>query len=342
MKKTSKKEYSPNTLAVMVRAFFGEYLPELRGVSPHTVLSYRDTLVLLLRFTAKSQKIQLVSLDLENITPEVVLAFLNHLEVERHNKTSSRNVRLAAIHAFFRYVAMHAPERIEHAQRILGVPFKRATSREIDYLEYDEICAVLNCVDRNTVDGLRDYVLLALMFNTGARVQEIVTLNVDDLYLEKPFQLRLRGKGKKTRICPLWPQTAQVLRQFLTRRNLSEHSAGAVFCNYRGERLTRFGVRYILRKYWQLAADGLPTLARKRLHPHSMRHSCSMHLLKSGVDLASISHWLGHASVNTTNRYAMADLDMKRQTISRARVPRDTPLRPWRPKASIVEWLESL
>jgi site-specific recombinase XerD len=338
MKKTSP----PNTLARAVHAFFGEYLPELRGVSPNTVLSYRDTLVLLLRFIAKSQKIEVVSLDLKNINPEVVLAFLNHLETERHNKTSSRNVRLAAIHAFFRYVAIHAPERLEQAQRILGIPFKRTGTRPIDYLEYDEICAVLNCVDRSTADGLRDYALIAVMFNTGARVQEIVDLNANDLQLEKPLQLKLRGKGKKTRVCPLWPQTALVLRQFMSRAGLDKNTTGAVFCNHRGERLTRFGIRYILGKYWRLAANNLPSLALKRLHPHSMRHSCSMHLLKSGADVASISHWLGHASINTTNRYAMADLEMKRQTISRARVPTDTLPNSWHQDESVIEWLESL
>ncbi len=336
-----KKVPPPNALARAIQAFFTEYLPELRGVSPHTVCSYRDTLVLLLRFIAETQKVAVVSLELENIKPEAVLAFLNYLETDRKNTTSSRNVRLAGIHAFFRYVAIHAPERIEQAQRILGIPFKRTGSRPIDYLEYDEICAVLGCVDRTATDGLRDYALLAVMFNTGARVQEIVDLNVNDLQLEKPSQLKLRGKGNKTRVCPLWPQTAHVLSQFLSQREPSKHS-NAVFCNYRGERLSRFGIRYVLRKYWQLAADNLPSLAQKRLHPHSMRHSCSMHLLKSGVDLASISHWLGHASINTTNRYAMADLDMKRHTISQARVAPEVVPKSWRKPASVIAWLESL
>src|ERR1700677_4368035 len=161
-----KKPRFPNTLARVVQSFLRDYLPELRGVSSNTVLSYRDTLVLLLRFVSKSQNKDVVSLELENITPEAVLDFLNYLEQERHNKVSSRNVRLAAIHAFFRYVAVHAPEHIELAQRILGVPFKRTGTRPIDYLEYDEISAVLSSVDRSASDGRRDYALLALMFNT--------------------------------------------------------------------------------------------------------------------------------------------------------------------------------
>jgi site-specific recombinase XerD len=339
-----KKAHSPNALARAVHAFFGEYVPELRGLSRHTLLSYRDTLALLLRFVAKSRNTDPASLDLESISPESVLTFLNYLEQERHNKISSRNVRLAAIHAFFRYVAIHTPERIEQAQRILGIPFKRTGTRPIDYLEYEEIAAVLNSVGRTTQEGSRDYALLALMFNTGARVQEIVDLNACDLQLDSPAQVKLFGKGRKTRICPLWQQTAQVLKQFLSDADLHLRSTAAVFCNQRGERLSRFGIRYILAKYCKRASTECPSLAGKRLHPHSMRHSCAIHLLKSGVDLASISHWLGHASMNTTNRYATADLEMKRQTIARARSPGESlaPSASWRHDASVIEWLKSL
>jgi len=340
-----KKAPLPNALARAVRGFFGEYVPELRGLSRHTLLSYRDTLTLLLRFAAKAQHTDPTSLDLEAISPETVLAFLSYLEQERHNKTSTRNVRLAGIHAFFRYVAIHTPERIEQAQRILGIPFKRTGSRPIDYLEHDEVSAVLNNVDRTPGGyGVRDYALLAILFNTGARVQEIVDLNGLDLQLEAPPQVKLCGKGRKTRVCPLWPQTAEVLKHFVLESHLDLRSNTAVFCNQRGERLSRFGIRYILAKYCQRAVGPCPTLAGKRLHPHSMRHSCAIHLLKSGVDLPSISHWLGHASVNTTNRYATADLEMKRQAIARAGPPANTlsPPASWRHDASIIQWLESL
>jgi site-specific recombinase XerD len=281
---------------------------------------------------------------LEAISPELVLKFLNYLEQERHNKISSRNVRLAAIHAFFRYVAIHTPERIEHVQRILGIPFKRAGTRLIEYLEYEEISAVLGSIDRNDHVGRRDYALLALMFNTGARVQEIVDLGVCDLQLDSPSQVKLLGKGRKTRICPLWPQTATVLKHFISEVHVDLNSNAPVFLNQRGNRLTRFGIRYILTKYCKLAAVNCPSLIGKRLHPHSMRHSCAIHLLKSGVDLPSISHWLGHRSMNTTNRYATADLEMKRQTIARASPPSDSLASPasWRKDASVLEWLESL
>ena len=253
-------------------------------------------------------------------------------------------MRLAAIHAFFRYVAIHTPEHLEQAQRILGIPFKRTGTRPIDYLESDEIAAVLGSVDRTARQGRRDYALLALLFNTGARVQEIVDLGAYDLQLEPPPQVKLFGKGRKTRICPLWPQTAQVLQQFISETRLDLRSNAPIFCSRRGERLSRFGIRYILAKYCRQAVATCPSLAGKRLHPHSMRHSCAIYLLKSGVDLPTISHWLGHASVNTTNRYATADLEMKRQAIARAGPPGNSlaPPTPWRHDASVIDWLESL
>jgi integrase/recombinase XerD len=176
----------PNGLARAVHGFFGPYLLEQRGLSRHTVLSYRDTLALLLRFIAQTRRTDPAALDLDALSPDVVLAFLNHLESERHNKTSSRNVRLAAIHAFFRYVSIHFPERLQQVQQILGIPFKRTGTKPIDYFEYEEIRAILGSVDRITASGRRDYALLALMFNSGARVQEIVDLDVRHLQLQSP------------------------------------------------------------------------------------------------------------------------------------------------------------
>jgi site-specific recombinase XerD len=253
-------------------------------------------------------------------------------------------VRLAAIHAFFRYVATHAPERMEQAQRILGIPFKRTRTGTIDYLEEDEIRAVLECIDRSTSHGRRNYALLAVLFNTGARAQEIVDLNACDLQLDPPPQVTLFGKGRKRRICPLWPQTAQVLKQFAEEAQLDMRSNTPLFRNQRGQRLTRFGLGYILSKCIQSSAVKCPSLANKRLHPHSARHSTAMLLLKSGVALVDISHWLGHVSVNTTNRYASADLEMKRQAIARAGALASsvTPPRSWRSDTSVIEWLATL
>ncbi len=310
-------------------------------MSPNTIQSYRDSLVLLLRFVACDRKRTVADLDLSDIGPKSVLTFLSYLEQDRRNSVTTRNVRLSAIHAFFRYVATHHPEQLDLGQRILGIPFKRARQRAVEYLEYEEIEAVLSAIDQKMLDGRRDYALLTTMFNTAARVQEIVDLQARDLQLTRPFQVRILGKGRKERFCPLWPQTAKTLRAFCKERSLDLRSNAKVFLNHRGEELTRFGVRYILAKYLGRARSRVPGLAKKRLHPHSMRHSAAIALLKSGVDLSSISQWLGHASLNTTNRYATIDLEMKRKAIAQVKtIPRSSRT-PWKDR-TILGWLESL
>jgi site-specific recombinase XerD len=185
----------PNALASTLRAFFGDHLPTIRGASPHTIRSYRDSVALLLRFLACTTKRPVATLDVSDLTVEHILGFLQHLEQQRRVTATTRNVRLAAIHAFARFLAAREPTHLDQAQRLLGIPFKRARPRPIAYLEYDEIAAVLASVDRSTRAGRRDYALLATMFNTGARVQEILDVRARDLQLTKPYQLRLVGKG---------------------------------------------------------------------------------------------------------------------------------------------------
>lgn len=333
----------PNDLGRALRAFFADYLPRVRGASPHTVQSYRDSLVLLLRFVSAREERSVSRLDLDHVGPHQVLDFLQYLEADRQSSPATRNVRLAAIHAFFRYCAMEYPARLDQCQRVLAVPFKRARTRPVEYFEYDEIQAVLGTVERSTADGRRDYALLATMFNTGARVQEIVALRVVDLRLTTPHQVRLYGKGRKERICPLWPQTADLLRALLAERGCDPQPDQPVFQNHRGAPLTRFGVRYLLQKYCTRAQSIATTLQGRRLHPHSMRHSTAVHLLRAGVDITTISHWLGHASVTTTHRYATVDLEMKRKAIEQAR-PIEFATGPalWRTDASVLAWLEAL
>jgi integrase/recombinase XerD len=333
---------SPNQLALALRDFFGEFLPAVRSLSPHTIASYRDSLVLLLRFVAAQQRRGDISLlDFKDISAQQILCFLTALESKRNNSATTRNVRLSAIHAFFRYVAAQHPDRLEHCQRVLVILFKRARQRTIEYLEYEEIQHVLAAVDQSTLDGRRDYALLATLFNTGARVQEILDLRACDVQLTKPFQVRLFGKGRKERFCPLWPQTARLLRSFFKERLLEPHSQHNVFLNHRGEALTRFGVRYLLRKYQDRAKVNVAGLRAKRLHPHSLRHSTAVALLRAGVDLSTISQWLGHASPNTTNRYATIDLEMKRQAIAKVKPIRGQRRTAWRSR-SILDWLEGL
>ncbi len=333
-----------SSLARALREFFADHLPKIRGVSPHTVCSYRDAWALLLRFLSERHGRSVVKLDFEDLSPGDVVAFLHDLEKTRGNCAATRNARLAAVHAFGRFVATTHPEHLELCQRILAVPFKRAAPRLVEYLEATEVAAILDAPDRAKPDGRRDHALLLALFNTGARVQEILDLRPTDLQLQRPFQARLRGKGRKERLCPLWPRTVKVLRALIDERGIDLASTEQLFRNRRGERLTRFGVRYLLAKYARLATPGASTLNRKRVHPHVLRHTTAVHLLQAGVDLVTISHWLGHASVETTNRYAAVDLEMKRAAIAKARpIGRlDPAVAAWKTDRTILQWLEAL
>ncbi len=333
----------PNLLARTLRAFFAEQLPGLRGLSPHTIRSYRDSVVLLLRFVAQRQDRDAARLEVDDLSVETIVAFLAHLERERRNGSATRNVRLAAIHAFFRFLGTQCPERLAHAQQVLGIPFKRTSRRSVAYLEAAELAAVLAAINRSTPAGRRDYALVATLFNTGARVQELLNLRPSDLQLTPPYQVRLFGKGRKERVCPLWAQTADLLRSLLAEQPDASGN-GRLFLNHRGQPLTRFGVRFLLAKYVRAAAATLPSLGRKAIHPHSLRHSTAVYLLKAGVDLVTIAQWLGHASLNTTTKYATLDLEMKRMALARAAplAEAPSPATPLVRDATILGWLEAL
>lgn len=338
------KPTQTNRFGMALRGFFVDYLPKIRGSSPHTILSYRDSIKLCLIFIAQQKNACVSDLRIDDVGVEEIITFLDHLEEKRHNQAGTRNNRLAALHSFFRYVAGTCPEALDQCQRILNIPFKRRTSRTVEYLEYEEITAVLGSMDRSTRDGRRDYALLSLMFNTGVRVQELIELKANDLQLLKPFSVRIFGKGRKERICPIWPETAHLLRQLLEERGIDERQPVTVFTNHTGNPITRFGIRYLLAKHLHNAVRVCPSLGKKRLHPHSVRHSTAVHLLKSGVDLSTIASWLGHASVNTTNKYATMDLEMKRQAIEKAKPLTDgAPSRAeWKQNPDLLAWLESL
>lgn len=313
------KRMIPTALGRHLVTFFEDYLPVQRGLSPHTIRSYRDALLLLLRFVAQERNCTVDRLDVADFTIERITDFLATLEAERNNSIATRNARLGAIHVFARYLAGYCPEHLGTLQRVIGMPFKRGTiEKPIEYFDRDELDALLKSIDRSTELGRRDYTLFAFMFNTGARVQEALNVRVADVRLEAPPQVRLLGKGNKTRTCPLWPATASLLRALITERgNFADDLVSPlIFTNARGAALTRYGVRYLLRRYVEKASKVAPSLNNKKLHPHSIRHSTAVALLKAGVDFVTISHWLGHAGLNTTMRYARADIDLKRQAIS--------------------------
>lgn len=331
-----------NVLALAVRRFLGDYLPHQRAFRTHTIRSYRDSLKLLLQF-ATGPKRRVADLTVGDLMPEKIIAFLDGLEQHRGNDAATRNVRLSAIHSFFDYLGTGWPEHLDQARRVLAITFKRTDHRTIDYLEAEELRTLLEQIDRRTVWGRRDYVLLALMFNTGARVQEAVALQTADLRLTSPPSVKFFGKGRRERICPLWPETARLLQQHIADTGLDTQSDQTLFRNHRGGPLTRFDARLILQRQVTRAAAVLPSLKHKRIHPHSLRHSTAVHLLKSGVDLSTIAHWLGHASINTTHKYVTIDLAAKRAAIAKAEpVTKSKRLPRWRTDNDLLTWLESL
>lgn len=337
------KPCKTSTLALALHGFFTDYLPRQRALSPHTLGSYRDSLKLLLQFVA-GKKGDPSQLTVAHLNVERVTAFLQSLETTRHNAVSTRNVRLSAIHSFFRYLGRQCPEHLEQTQRILSIPFKRTGTRAIEHFEADEIQAVLKAVKPDPGNADRDLALLSLMFNTGARVSEVVGIQTDDLRLTAPYSVRLRGKGQKERTCPLWPETAHLLQRLIEQRAVPPTQSATVFLNDRGARLTRFGVRWVLRKHVANAAQRHASLKHKRLHPHSVRHSTAILLLRAGVDLSTIAHCLGHAHLNTLNKYLGIDLDAKREALAKAQplLKGGRSLSKWREDRGLIAWLESL
>ena len=331
-------------LAHGLRSFFEDHLRIQRNLSPLTVLAYRDVVKLFLTFAAHHRRLPVAALGLEHLDAETVLAFLEHLEQQRGACITTRNHRLAALHSLYRHLAGLDPQYFHHCQRVLAIPFKRAASRPVEYLTQEEMAALLDQPDRRTAAGQRDYVLLSLLYNTGCRVQEILDLRPCDLSLDRPYQARILGKGQKERICPLWPQTAALVKDWLGRRGIPRTHQIPLFMNQRGQPLTRFGVRYRLRVYRRTAQQAAPSLDKKRLHPHVLRHTTAMHLLQAGVEMHVVSRIMGHAHLTTTNRYAEADLQMKRRAIEAATSKKSQPkqLPRWKKDKDLIEWLESL
>ncbi len=325
-----------------LRFFLAEYLPRQRNASTETIHAYRDALKLFLLFAAKEKRRAVVRLTLADVDRATVLGFLEWIERERNNGSSTRNHRLSVIHSFFRCVAQSIPEAVEGCAQIMAIPQKRTEHRSIDYLTLDEMASLIRQIPSKRIEDQRDDALVRFLYNTGARVQEAVTVMASDLRLDSPPHVLLYGKGRKERLCPLWPDTAERLQSLLNKRCIGFGEKAYVFTNRKGERLTRFGVRYILAKYVRSAIEDRPDLVRKRVHPHCIRHTTALHLLQSGVDLNTVRCWLGHASVTTTNKYVEIDLEMKRRAIDKMAIITDDQLERTVPDDTLIKWLESL
>lgn len=303
----------PNLIGSLLQNFFLEFLVNQRNVSTQTLASYRDTFRLFLQFVRDRKKIEPSSVCLGDLNVELVLSFLEYLERDRHNSIRSRNQRLAAIRAFFRMVALRDPESIGQAAQILAIPLKRADRRVIKALSREEVEALMSAPDLSQWNGRRDHALLLTLYNTGARVSEVISLRCRQVHFGTSTYLQLYGKGRKERTVPLWPKTANVLRAWF--QDIDELGNSLIFPSVRGRPLTRNGVNYILQQAVSAVSDKQPSLRDKKISPHSMRHSTAMHLLQSGVDISMIALWLGHESTDTTHVYLEADLNTKEQAL---------------------------
>jgi site-specific recombinase XerD len=332
------------SLPTLLRGFFEAYLAAQRDVSPNTVFAYRDSIKLLLRFAARRTGRQVIRLRVDDLGADTVLAFLAYLEAERKNCVATRNCRLIAVHRFFAYVADVDPQHAELCRRVLDIPVKKTVSSTMTYLDRDEMKALLAMPRPSHRLGVRDLALLTFLYNTGARASEAVSLSIKDIRFETPPQVRILGKGRKERACPLWPETVEALQAYVDQRDDRDLPDTPLFLNAHGRRLGRFGVVTILKRHTAAAATQQPSLAAKRISPHTLRHTAAMHLLQSGVELNVIKSWLGHVSITTTSQYIEIDMAMKREAIERCTPPVSEPTgeSPWRSRQDIIEWLEDL
>lgn len=331
-------------LGPLLHSFFVDHLRVLKGLRPASVRSYRDTIRLFLAFVAADRRRHITRLTVENLTFDCVQRFLRHLEEKRHNHVRTRNQRLAALRTFFEYLGSRLPEHLVVAERVAMIPTKRAPPPETRFLERDEVEQIFAALPTDGRRADRDRALLLFLYNTGARVQEAVDLRVGHLELDGACRVRLHGKGDKWRVCPLWPETARRLRQILAHRTVTAESP--VFISRNERPLTRFGIYKLVRRCARPLEQGRDPHTR-RVSPHVFRHTAAVHLLEAGVEVNVIRAWLGHVSLETTNRYAEINTPMKEAALRACAPPSDSseapPRKPaWRDDQALLSWLSSL
>jgi integrase/recombinase XerD len=292
-------------LATHVSVFLRERLPQERRASERTCDTYALALRLFFEFAARELKVRPSALTLEQLDAPIVLAFLENLETQRHNGAATRNVRLAAIRTFMRFIEYREPSALAQVQRIRAIPTKRTDTRLIDHLNREEMQALLDAPVTEKPDGIRDRAMLYVAYSAGLRVSELVGLRLENLAFDPRLSVHVMGKGRRARALPLWRETATALRAWLALR--PNGRAPEVFLNARGTAMTRSGFEYILDKHVQVASRRCPSLATKRVSPHVLRHSCALMILRSTGDIRKVALWLGHASTQTTEMYLRAD-----------------------------------
>ncbi|MDE2469964.1 MAG: tyrosine-type recombinase/integrase [Bradyrhizobium sp.] len=310
-----------NAVGPWVRRFLMEHIVDERNLARNTQASYRDALALILPFAAKDAKKPIDQLAVEDISPDVVRRFLGHLEQDRGCSIGTRNQRLAAVHSWARFIGEKRPEHLAWCTGVCAIPFKKASRPVLCYLEPLEMKALLDAPDRNTTQGRRDHALLLFLYNSGARASEAAGAIIGDLDLGEPASIKITGKGRKERRCPLLVSTVRILAPLAAGRSPSE----PLFLNRRGQPITRFGIFTLVERYALRASGAVPSLLKKQVSPHTIRHTTAVHLLRSGVDINTIRAWLGHVSVDTTNIYAEVDLEMKAKALAHSEIPGLTP-----------------
>ncbi len=333
-----------NNFSKSLSDFLTKYLPGERGMSYNTIVSYKTTFILLLTFMQEQKGVQAQTVTFQHLTKACIEAFLHYLETARKCRASTRNTRLAALHSFFAYVQYEYPEHLEECRKILSIKVKKAKPETINYLSIEGIKLLLEQPDVTTDKGVRDLALLALLYDSGARVQEIIDLTPSSLRLNKPCTIKLVGKGTKARIVPLMDEEVVHVKHYMTRNNLldSNKNLYPLFSNYRKEKLTRAGVSHILQHYAAAARKKNAALIPDMISPHSLRHSKAMHLLQAGVNLVYIRDILGHSSVTTTELYARVDSKQKREAMEKAFVnvvQKEAPM--WENNEGLLQWLKS-
>lgn len=330
---------SETDLARLVQQFFYQRLQQQQHLSARTVTSYRDTFRLLFRFAEQHLGRNVSTLCLHDLDVSLVLAFLDHLETHRYNCIRSRNARFAAIRAFLHYVALQEPAFLAQVQRVMAIPMKRFERPQVGFLSRDEMEAILAAPDTDTWTGQRDSLLLLLLYNTGARVSELIGIRRGDVDTQHAKAIQLHGKGRKERAVPLWKRTAQKLDEWMA--TVSNDKTQPILVNRAGHALSRSGVEQRLQQAVSKGAAHCPALKDRRVSPHVIRHTTAMHLLQSGVDLTVIALWLGHEQVATTHQYLEADLSMKERALASLQPPETSAPR-FIPKPDVLAFLDSL
>ena len=333
------KPTAPPTLSALLQGFFAEYMMQQKALSPCTVAAYRDTFMLFLNFASVRCVQSPATMKMTDITPELILAFLDHLEQERHNTVRSRNARLAALRSFLKFAAHRDVTSLHVIEKALGIPMKRFERPMLGYLSRDEMLAVIGVLGIGWTSQ-RDHLLLGLLYNTGARVSEIIGVRVSDVVLDKSSFVHLHGKGRKQRSVPLWRTTVKEVRAWL-KRNPHLGPASALLPNRNGEEMTRNNVAKRLELAVQAATMANPDLVKLHITPHTIRHTTAMHLLQSGVGIDVIALWLGHENPATTHHYVEADLAMKDRVLAHLQEPGATASRYHAPD-SLMEFLKGL